>query len=286
MHWPDERYVRIYTRDTPELVVLDWQARLTLWELLRKVDRAGIIDLGGHGATGLAALLRVPVAVAELSLDAWLAAGIVEQHGSTLVLRNFIEAQEAASSDKQRARTHRERKRAHARRELVTNRDESARPDHEAADEPDPTPPPTRRRRAKRDEAVTERDATVTGHDATVTTGHSASPRAVPYRTVPDPPTPTTKGKRRQRAHARPATWRPSETATTRAAEYGLDLADELASFDEWTTAKGATYVDWDAAFLSHLRRRRSTDPRDSRAPARPRARPGFRNDAPTRGQA
>ena len=44
---------------------MGWQARCLLPLLLRKVDRAGCVDLDGAGAEGVAALVEIPLEVAE-----------------------------------------------------------------------------------------------------------------------------------------------------------------------------------------------------------------------------
>jgi hypothetical protein len=150
MRWEDERYVRLYTRDTVDWEMLPWQSRALFPLLLRKVDRAGIIQLGKHGARGLSNVVGLPVEVTEAGLAGLLDDGSAEIHGESLVIKNFIEAQEATASDSKRAREYRER-----HRNVVTNRDTD----------------------------ITNRDATVTGnHDASraVTTRHS-----VPSLTVP-----------------------------------------------------------------------------------------------------
>ena len=112
MRWEDERFVKVYTRDTPEWCVLSWEARGVFLLLIRAVDRAGIVPLGPAGAKGLAALLRVPVDVivrvlAELAED-----GCLLLYPDRVVVPNFCAAQEARQSDKARARTARERARA------------------------------------------------------------------------------------------------------------------------------------------------------------------------------
>lgn len=115
MDWHNERYVRVYTRDTTELVVIPWLARLTFWELLRKCDRAGVLDLGDDGSDGLAALLRVPPDAASDALAEWVKRGMVELRDGVVVVPNFIAAQESGASGAQRTRRHRERKRDLAR---------------------------------------------------------------------------------------------------------------------------------------------------------------------------
>jgi DNA-binding transcriptional ArsR family regulator len=113
LQWSDERYVRIYTRDTLDWSALSWDAQ-GLWTALnRKATRTGRIDLGRVGRRGVAAL----VGRAELAdrlgaaLDELLADGCVRIEGSALVIPDFIEAQEAVSSGAKRMREHRERQR-------------------------------------------------------------------------------------------------------------------------------------------------------------------------------
>jgi hypothetical protein len=112
MDWSNESYVRLYTRDTPEWLDLEWQGRATFYELLRKVDRAGVLDLGKSGVRGLARALNMPREVVEAGLAELVRDRCVIQRGSSLVIPNFLEAQECAMSDKQRKRESRERRRA------------------------------------------------------------------------------------------------------------------------------------------------------------------------------
>lgn len=119
MDYQNERYVRLYTRDTTTWKLLSWEARTTFLHLLRKVDRAGVLDVGEEGTDGLAAMLELPVSV--------VASGIVQltdprrsvvvDNGRSYVIPNFMAAQEARASDKQRQRDSRETRRLEA---LVT----------------------------------------------------------------------------------------------------------------------------------------------------------------------
>lgn len=113
LHWPDERYVRVYVRDTIEWSALSWDAQALYVQLLRKADRRGRVDLGRVGRRGLAALLgkadlwpRLEPALAELEAD-----GCVHVQGNVLVVAEFVEAQEAVSSSKRRSADWRERQR-------------------------------------------------------------------------------------------------------------------------------------------------------------------------------
>ncbi len=162
MNWPDERYVRVYTRDTTDWLGLSWQAQGLFCLLLRKVDRAGLLDLGKQGNAGLASHIGGPSAWRDMepALDELLRDGCVEVVGTSLVIRNFIEAQEAKQSDKVRQAESRNRRRDQVRHESpvpVTNRDISSR-------------------------NVTERHARSQG----VTDGHTASQSVTPSCAVPN----------------------------------------------------------------------------------------------------
>ena len=120
MRWEDERYVRAYTRDTLEWLALGWEAHALFWELLRKADRAGILQLGKAGHVGIAVATGIPIDVVERSLPALLRDGCVTENGTTIVIKNYIDAQEAKASDKQRQREHRAKARDLALSQIVT----------------------------------------------------------------------------------------------------------------------------------------------------------------------
>jgi hypothetical protein len=113
MRWADERYVRLYTRDTVDWLALSFEAQALLALLMRKLDRAGLLELGKHGKRAVAVAIghaaRWPVL--EPALEELLADGCVRVEGDTLVMPNFIEAQEAAMSDRQRKAEQRARAR-------------------------------------------------------------------------------------------------------------------------------------------------------------------------------
>jgi hypothetical protein len=115
MDWTNERYVRLYIRDTIEWTLMPWQSKALFPLILRKADRSGVIDLGKHGVAGLSALTGLPVEVAAEGLEGLTACGAIEQAGTAIVVPNFIEAQEVTATDAQRAREYRSRRRDEAR---------------------------------------------------------------------------------------------------------------------------------------------------------------------------
>jgi uncharacterized phage protein (TIGR02220 family) len=147
MDWHNEPWVRVYTRDTPDWLLLGWEARSLWLAMLRKFDRAGVIDLGRYGVRGLAAMVGMPVGVVEHALSELLADGCVELHdagqpvtpdedsghsvtprdqpiGQKLIAKNFLSAQSALASDRLRKQRSREQRRAMAlAAPLVTRRD-------------------------------------------------------------------------------------------------------------------------------------------------------------------
>jgi hypothetical protein len=123
MRWEDERYVRLYTRDTADWLALSFDAQAVFALLLRKVDRAGILVLGKHGHKAVALALghRAESERIDAALDELLADGCIVVDGDRLVVRNFIEAQETPAGDAKRLREFRERARARKGRETESN---------------------------------------------------------------------------------------------------------------------------------------------------------------------
>lgn len=119
MDWSNESYVRVYTRDTTTWKLMDWRARTVLLHLFRKVDRAGVLDVGSDGVFGLAAVLELPLEVVEPGIAQLVTARgnaepTVVSTGTSYVLPRFLEAQEASQSDRQRKRASRDRRRTEA----------------------------------------------------------------------------------------------------------------------------------------------------------------------------
>lgn len=103
MDWENERYVRAYTRDTEDWLCLSWEAQALFLMLLRKVDRAGLLTTK-RGPGGVAVQVRMPVDVVTRALPELLTDGCIRECRSGYVMPNYLAAQEARQSDKQRQR--------------------------------------------------------------------------------------------------------------------------------------------------------------------------------------
>jgi hypothetical protein len=107
--WDQERYVRLFTRDTPGWVMGSWQMRALMPNLMRKLDRNGEIDLAGFGVAGLAATVLLPVEVVGPGLESLVAQGTAVIEGETLRIPNFRAAQDFSASNAERQKAYRER---------------------------------------------------------------------------------------------------------------------------------------------------------------------------------
>lgn len=113
MRWEDERYVRFYTRDTPEWDAMNWRARGLFGLILRVVDRAGILKLGKRlGLRGVSVAVKAPWEEVQGPLQELLDDGCVRyvetEDNAALVMPNFLAAQEAPMSTAERKRKSRE----------------------------------------------------------------------------------------------------------------------------------------------------------------------------------
>ena len=112
MNWSDERYIRLYTRDSLTWTAWGWEARALFCLLLRRVDRSGVLDTGRMDkAQALALMLMAPKEVCAAALAEWLECGTVVERDSALVVPTFMEAQETRQSDRLRQQDVRDRRR-------------------------------------------------------------------------------------------------------------------------------------------------------------------------------
>lgn len=111
MNFEDESYIRLYTRDTPTWLRLGFEGQAVLALLLRKVDRAGVLDGVDDAIADVALVLGAPLPFVQAAMPRLLALGTVVHRLGRLILPRFVEAQSATKSDKTRARDSRARRR-------------------------------------------------------------------------------------------------------------------------------------------------------------------------------
>lgn len=110
MDWSNEPYVKVYTRETDDDLTLSWEA-MAIWnQMLKRFDRAGVIETK-RGPRGLAAIVKIPAAVVERALPELLSDGRLREVPVGYLAPNFLPAQEARKSDRMRQRESRERRR-------------------------------------------------------------------------------------------------------------------------------------------------------------------------------
>jgi len=110
MDWANERYVRLYVRETPDQALWCWQA-LAIWPwLVVRAERSGELSTR-KGAAGLAALLRIPLEVVEPGIADLLADGCLVETHRGYAIPNYVDAQNATSSDSKRKADQRARER-------------------------------------------------------------------------------------------------------------------------------------------------------------------------------
>jgi len=149
VNYQDERYVRVYTRDSLTWISWNWETRAVFVLLLRKVDRAGVLDTGSmEKAKAISLLVGVPIEVAEVAVKQLIDDGTATETPTAIVFPRFLDAQECKQSDAQR------------QRESRLNR---------------------------RIKAVSERIHEADGHTVShgVTDSHTVSQQVTPYRAVP-----------------------------------------------------------------------------------------------------
>ena len=116
MNWSDERYVKLYTRQTATWRMWPWQARCVFPLLLQVSDGAGLIDVGARDPiTALAVLVMVPREVVEAGVSALLEDGTLEVVSAGYLVPKFLEAQEATKTERLKKADQRAGRRAQAR---------------------------------------------------------------------------------------------------------------------------------------------------------------------------
>lgn len=118
LDWENEDYVKLYVRDTPGFTALHHVTRAMFFELMRKVDLHGNLVCGPNYAREIASLIRWPAPDAEAAISELESAGHVcigesdDKIGVTVTITNYVDAQNAKQSGKQRVRKYRKLQRA------------------------------------------------------------------------------------------------------------------------------------------------------------------------------
>lgn len=161
MNYEDERYVRFFTRDTVTWRSWTWEARAVWGLLLRKVSKAGVLDVGRTDPVeALALILEVPLEVAARCLPQWLRTESIETHPAALVIPRFLHAQNVRMSDRARKQHSREAERDAARvRDFegvghTPSQPVTPRPTQPSPAQPSPKKKRAPRKRARRDPPV------------------------------------------------------------------------------------------------------------------------------------
>lgn len=130
MKWEDERWVKLYTRDSVTWRRWGWMGQCVFLQLLRKVDHYGRIDLDDGLEPWEAVMLAsdgMPEDVCRGGIDALIRTGTLAVGAKSMVLVNYQEAQLARTSDKERKRRQREKERADREQvQSVTKRDHAS----------------------------------------------------------------------------------------------------------------------------------------------------------------
>ena len=113
MNWSEERYVKLFQRDTLTWLGWNWQARCVFPLLLRKVDGAGILEMGNLPPDmAVSMMIGVPAEVCAVALESLFASGCVKPTPRGLIIPNYFKAQTTKASDRIRQIQSRERRAA------------------------------------------------------------------------------------------------------------------------------------------------------------------------------
>lgn len=235
--WASDHFVRLYTRETEEDLLLSWEARAVWNELLKKFDKQGNI-VARKGARTIAALIRYPVEVVERALPDLLEDGRLEQTDNGFRAPNYEAANYTPRSSAAR--------KAYSR--LATQIGH-----HPVAAEPSDvagTDPAGDLQSSELDNKMS-RD---------VTSSHGAEPPRDKTSIRSDQ---IRSGHTQSRARARsdgrssiPPDWAPSQAERDLAISLGLDVDAEAREFVAYWRSEGKPKADWDQAFRSRLEQR------------------------------
>lgn len=117
MDFSNERYVKLYTRETTTWRLLGWEGQAMLPTLLKLMDRSGLLEIGNRDPEDAipAHFPGWPREVVLAGFRALIREGVIELTNGAIVWPKYLEGQEASSTPAQRQRAHRERRRDESR---------------------------------------------------------------------------------------------------------------------------------------------------------------------------
>lgn len=260
MHYPDESYVRKYTRKTLNWHRLKWQGRTVKDAMLGEFDRAGVFELPDDAdpVECIAAVTELPDEIVRAGLERLVATRTWKVTATAIVWPNYVEGQNCAKSDAARQAESRRR-----RAELAgAGEAPPARVEPDAAPSPPPAAPPGEVVRPGESHAVTSRhepSREVTPSPAQPTQTHPndlALARAGECGGALAPEVRPSRRRRRRRRHVDgweqfPVGWQWSLETTAAATARGLTRADLQRHVDYWTTHRfGAVVTDLDGELV------------------------------------
>ena len=109
LEWDQERWVKVYVRDSGDFAMLSWDAKALLLMLWRKADPLGVVRSAARCLPAFLGHRENATQIAQGLADLE-AIGAVEVRPDSLRLLEFVDAQSAVLSDRVRQAAHRERK--------------------------------------------------------------------------------------------------------------------------------------------------------------------------------
>lgn len=245
--WSSDHFVRLYTRETDDDLLLTWEARAVWHELLKKFNKQGRLTTK-RGVRGLAALIRIPLDVVERVIPELAEDGRLKADGNTFYAPNYQHANYTPRSSGARMAQFRSRTSLHGAGgsggrwaegtdsgQATKNGDGS----HGASVSNSSTD--------LDDEHVTDSDAALR---IVTAVAHIRSEAEAVH------------SARARGRHAIPSDWKPRERECQLARELGLDPDSEAREFLAYWQGDGRAKADWDQTFASRLQAQAKHKPR------------------------
>lgn len=275
MNFEDEPYVRIYIRDTKTWLKLGFEGQTVLMHLMRKLDRAGVLDDVTDPAEDVALVIRAPVDFVRIGLPRCLETGTLELRGNRLICPRYVEGQTAIKTDRLRSKELRKRRRDLARAGGEPSPDDAEVLPDAAPDEPvtqtqtselSVTPPSPGVSLESRGVLPASRSITQRPGSSRAVTPSLADPGLADLDQIPlEPPaqsvsTPEPMGRKRKTARAKtlcPTDLKPDTTTLAEAWKCGFTVAARdrvVVEFIDYWRGRGDLRADWQATLRNRLR--------------------------------